>query len=786
MLLSADHVAAVPPPSVQLLERPPMMLQSGPIASKDLQDEWLSQSEDGFDAERLIAIARRQCKVVLACMAAAAVLGTAYAVTAVPIYVASTDLLIDQSNSKLVQELSAVGAVVGDDSSVLSQVELVKSDRIGLEVVDDLDLVDNSEFSASTGSAIGSVLGAVRAVLDFRTWFTSAALQSPSAEDKKSAALRRLRSGLSVERVGRTYVLKISYESPYPALAESISAAYARAYLNDELQSKYEATKQTGEWLAHRMADLREQSLKSDLEVQKFRAAHGLITTGGQLVSEQQLGEINSQLTATEADTAQAQAKYQRIKSIIDNGDIQAAVSDSLDSPVINRLREKYLSDAKLEAAIARKLGADHPRAVALRQEMKGYQSQIFGELKRIADSDLNAYEVAKARERSIRSNLHSSISTNADANETQVKLRELQRESDTYKNLYQTYMGRFQEAEQQQSFPITEARIISARSVPDRPSYPRKGRTIILFAFLGAAVGAGIGWYREFRDRFFRVGEQVREDLGLDCLGLMPLVTGADSAPDEGPPVAGRIAWRSALSRHVIYQPLSLFAETLRAAKVSADRVLGYGGSKIIGIASVLPGEGKSTVAANFAHLLAAQRARVLLIDGDLRNPELTRMLGRHGKRGLLQAISRDPVPESFEDFLLTDPQTGLAFLPAVIDGRLAHTAGLLTSPGMEKVLAWARSEFEYIVVDLPPIAPVVDVKAFAHMVDGFLLVIEWGRTVRRAVHAALAADPQVSERCLGAVLNKMDPEKLKLYQAYGSSEYYSGRYAAYYRDNS
>ena len=763
-----------------------MMLQSGSKSSKDLPDDWLAQSEDGFDAERLIAIARRQYRIVLACLVVAAALGVGYVTTAVPVYVASADLLIDQNKSKLVQELSAVGAVVGDDASVLSQVELLKSDRIGLEVVDNLDLVANAQFNASTSSPVTSVLGGLRAALDFRRWFTDPALQSQGADEKKMASLRKLQSNLGVERIGRTYVLRISYSSPYPALAEDISMAYARAYLNDELQSKYDATRRTGEWLANRMADLREQSLKSDLAVQKFRAAHGLITTGGQLVSEQQLGEINSQLTAAEADTAQAQAKYERIQSIIDNNDIQTAVSDSLDNPVINGLREKYLSDAKLEAAISRKLGVDHPRAVALRQEMNDYQSQIFGELKRIADSDHNAYEIAKAREESIRKNLHSSLSTNADANETQVKLRELQRESDTYRNLYQTYLGRFQEAEQQQSFPITEARIISARSIPDHPAYPRKGRTVILFAFFGAAVGAGFGWYREFRDRFFRVGEQVREDLGMDCLGMLPLVKDATGdARNDGAPVAGRIAWRNALSRHVAGHPLSLFAETLRAAKVAADRALGHGGSKIIGIASVLPGEGKSTVASNLGCLLAAQGSRVLLIDGDLRNPEVTRMLGRHSGNGLLQAISQDPEQENFTDFLLKDEATGLAFLPAVIDGRLSHTAGPLTSEGMERVLAWARSEFEYVIIDLPPIAPVVDVSAFAHLVDGFLLVIEWGRTVRRAVHAALTEDPQIAEKCLGAVLNKMDADKLKLYQAYGSGEYYSGRYSAYYQDN-
>jgi succinoglycan biosynthesis transport protein ExoP len=412
---------------------------------------------------------------------------------------------------------------------------------------------------------------------------------------------------------------------------------------------------------------------------------------------------------------------------------------------------------------------------------MAQYQKQIFDELKRIAEGGRNAYEVAQAREKAMRQNLGSSLSVNADANETQVKLRELEREADTYKSLYQTYLGRYQDAQQQQSFPITEARVISSAVPPGSASYPNKGRVLALFFLFGAGAGAGLGAFREYRDRFFRLGEQVREYLGLEFLGMLPQLP---PEPDlfGWPASQGFICCSDGLARHVVKHPLSTFAESLRSAKIAADLAGGSQTATVIGLVSALPGEGKSTVAANFAQLLAMQGSRTLLIDGDLRNPELSRMYGRHARCGLVEVVS-DGL--ALEPALLKDSETGLAFLPSVLKRRVANAGAILASTGMQGLLKSAGTAFDYIVIDLPPLAPVVDVRGFAGHVHAFLMVVEWGRTARKVVASTLQSEIQIAEKCAGVLLNKADVEKLKLYRSYGSSEYYMSRFSGYYHDD-
>lgn len=232
-------------------------------------------------------------------------------------------------------------------------------------------------------------------------------------------------------------------------------------------------------------------------------------------------------------------------------------------------------------------------------------------------------------------------------------------------------------------------------------------------------------------------------------------------------------------MSSFALEHPSSAFAETLRSARIAADVHIDRA-HKVIGIVSMLPGEGKSTIAMNFARTLAGS-ARALLIDADLRNPGATRTLGPHAQEGLLDVLLEGRAPASA---MLTDPDTGLRFLPAVVKRRIPHSSELLASAAMGRLLAQVTGEFDYIVLDLPPLGPVVDARAIAPRVDGFIMVVEWGVTSRKAVKDMLSAEPQVAGRCLGVILNKVDAARMKLYEGYGSSDYYASRYSHYYHD--
>ncbi len=714
-----------------------------------------------IDLYKLFAIVRRQWRIAALSVAVFLLLGIVYLLLAAPKYSATTDILIDQDNSRILYQGSALERTVEDEARILSQVEVLTSDKVGLAVVDKLKLDQDPNFMSAPAGPLQMVRAVIRGVTSL---FSTSSPDTASEEElRRRAALQNIQRNLIVERLNRSYVLNIRFSWSDPVLAARVAKGVAEAYLADQLNAKYEATRLAGGWAQQRMKDLQQEALKSDLAVQKFRADHGLIAASGKLVSEQQLSELNSQLIVARTETAAAEAKYQRLQSIIDSGQPDAIVAGTLDSAIVNDLRSKYLEASRLASEIAEKAGPEHIQVKRLRNSMEEYRKLIFDELGRIAKSYSSEYQVAKSREDALRNIVTDATGVSADANETLVQLRELEREAETYKDLYQKFLQRYQESLQQESFPVTEARIISEAAVPQETSGPKKSLVLALCTMLGLAFGTGLGALQEFRDRFFRTGEQVAEETSMPFLGMVPLI-------EDG---------RSVTS-YAVDHPLSLFAETLRSAKISADLSLGREKPKVIGITSVLPGEGKSTVAINFARLLASQKARTLLIDADLRNPSLTRTVASHAKAGLAEFVI-DKVP--LQDLLLFEERTRLAMLPAVLRRDVPLTSELLASAEMLGLLEEARGAFDYIILDLPPLAPVVDVRAITPQVDGFACVVEWGKTPRSVVQSKLEADPPLAKKCLGIMLNKVDLDRMKLYGSEGAT-YGDPRYSAYFRE--
>ena len=747
---------------------------------REFRDGLQSEVVSPIDLEQLWAIVRRQWRLVTAFVIVAIIVGGAYLITATPKYTSTSAILIDETNQKIVDELSAISGVLEDEGQVLSQVELLKSEKIALAVSHKLNLSGNALFMQGKSGVLGSALQAVKSVIDVRQWFRG---EPPAANEDmvQRGIVEQLAAGLGVTRVGRSYVLEISYTSPDPVLASQIAKAYAEAYLADQLDSKYEATRRASDWLQARIAELRQKSLETDRAVQKFRAEKGLIATDGQLITDQQLAQLNSQLITARAESANAEAKFNRIRAIIDQGDMDAAVTESIESDVISDLRAKFLDASRKEADIRGRFGANHAQAQRLRTAMTEYKRLMFEELSRIAQSYRSTRQVALNRQKTLEQEVAAAMGVSASANDAQVQLRELERESETYKNLYQTFLQRYQESIQQQSFPVTEARIITNPAAAENPSSPKKPVVLAVAALAGMLLGSAVAGLREFRDRFYRTGDQVSDTLGLEFLGSVPLANAAPlanaSAHDLPPQTVSKA---NSIANYVLDHPLSAFAETLRSAKMAVDVSNPGKQGKVVGVVSALPGEGKSSISINLGELLA-QGSRVLLIDADLRNPGATRQLARHAERGILEALQGNA---PLSELLLFDRETGLAFLPAVVRRRIPHSSELLTSGRMAELLTLAASKFDYVILDLPPIAPIIDSRAVAPLIDSYLLVVEWGKTARGMVKKTMQQNGAIAKRCAGVILNKVDTEKMKLYRQFGSSEFYHARYASYYRE--
>lgn len=750
---------------------------------------------DGFiDLDRLLAAARRQMRVVALFGVAGLALGVVYLLFTPPVYTASTNILLDDSLTKFAEDKPTPQPASQAESMVLSEVEILKSARLARAVVEAEHLQDNDAFLNPPVSPLAWAKSTVKGMLRV---FSSRPASTGSVEDAKiGRAVAILQQNLTAERVGRSFVIDVSYSANDPKLAGSIARAYADAYLSDHLDANFDATQRATVWLQGRLDDLRRSTQEAALEVEKYRAAHGLTAARGELVSDQQLSDLNSQLILAQADTANALARYNQFKAIVDSGPENAVKnatvpiekgSSGTNTSVLTELRTRYLGMAKREQDISARFGEDHPQAVALRREEADVTRQIFGELNRLTESYRNEYEVAKSREASLRANVGELSDQSSKSGQSSVELRGLEQKAQALATLYQSFLARYAEASQQRSFPIAQARVISQANDPTTASSPRKTLALGLSLVLGLFAGAGAGALREFRERFFRTAEDVQNALDVKFLGYLPIVgpsfraraaaNGADR-PQEAQPQRETTIPR--ILRVAINAPASSFAETLRNVKLASDVVLQRNPCKVIGFVSVLPHEGKTTVAANFAGLLAANGAKTLLIDGDLRNPGLSRSLPLTPEKGLVEAVVGGE--QRWQNTLLVDRKTRLAILPTVIRGRLPHTGELISGPGMRDLIESARQSFDYIVVDLPPFGPVVDAKAFAPMADGFVLVVEWGATPRALVRSALQAEPQIAAKTLGLVLNKTDVKQLPRYGLFGSAEQYLDRYSSYY----
>ena len=413
-------------------------------------------------------------------------------------------------------------------------------------------------------------------------------------------------------------------------------------------------------------------------------------------------------------------------------------VSDALNNPIITKLRSQYLELANREADWSKRYGRDHLAVVNLRNQLEEIRRSTVDELKRIAETYKSNYAIAKRNQEDLEKRLAESVTELQATNQAQVLLRGLESSAQSYRTAYDNFLQHYTESIQQQSFPTTEARLISPATSPLEKSRPKTLRVLALALLGGIGCGAGLALLRELLDRVFRTNRQIQSALDAECLALVPstqvpmIKAGAKAAPVSVRAatdlvVSRIIAPNPSLLRYVVDSPLSSFAESIRAIKVSIDLSGAAKSNKVIGITSALPNEGKSTIAASLAQLSADGGARVILVDCDLRKPSLSQGLAPKAAPGLIDVIAGTA---SLDNVIWSDPSTRLSFLPVGTRSRLIHTSEILASDAMKRLFVRLRESYDYVIVDLSPIFPVVDVRSATHLLDSYVFVIEWGKT--------------------------------------------------------
>ena len=718
--------------------------------------------------ETVMGFLRRQYAVIISVALLALLLAALYIFVRPPSFTAQANLLIDTRKLQVLKDAPILSDIGLDAVTIESQLQLIKSDSVALAVINKLRLTEDPEF---VGSGV-----------------LSGSATSNSVSGLTEGALRAFQKRLIATRVGLSSVIAIEFEANNPERAAQIANAVGEAYIADQINAGVQASKSAGAWLEDRISKLRDESLAAQHAVIDFRAKKNIVAAAGQRMDEQQVAELNSQLVGARARTSEARARLDQIEAVIranvsgsgsGSGNV-GTVADTLSNPIITQLRTKYLEIVSREADWSARYGRNHLAVVNLRRQIADIRASMLDELRRIAETYKSEYEIAKQRQAALERSLDGAVTKSRATDGALATLHELDSAAEQYRTLYDTFLRRYVESvQQQQSFPFAEARLISSASKAETKKKPNIIKVLLLAAVGGVGLGVGCGVMREMMDRVFRTSRQAEEALQVDCVSVLPLLKGTAQAKkllfnqeltnSVGPRTIVRGANSSVLWT-AVDSPFSSYADAIRSIKLSAD--WNARSSRVIGFTSSVQNEGKSTVAASFALHAAQTGARVIIIDCDLRSTSLSRMLAPSAAFGIMDVIGGG-VP--LEDAIWKEPSTNLSLLPAVLTSALLHSNETLGSEAMKELINRLRRVYDYIVVDLPPLIPLVDARATSQFVDFYMFIIEWGRTNVGVVEKSLAGARAVYEKLHGIVLNKVNSRRIARYDHYYSKFNYN-----------
>ncbi|KQN69693.1 Wzz/FepE/Etk N-terminal domain-containing protein [Devosia sp. Leaf64] len=707
-----------------------------------------------LDLDRIFSLVRRQAWILALCVAAMVALAVFYLALAPRSYMSAGQILIDKKLEQVTSGEQTATSSTDLEAQVLNQIEVLRSSRVAKAVAEAENLMTDQEFlnpPPSFSQRVKSLFG----------------LGSGGATETREATLDEvagmLRANVAVDRMGRSSIIRVGYEAATPELAQRIARAYGQALLQDQLNAELEATGAAADWLQQRLAEIGESQRQAILAIEQYRKETGLSVGQDRDLTNQRIETLSTQLAEAQAETARLRALSGQVEAVIAEGPEAASASVSLlagaqsDPAEISLLRNQVATLTSRIAEVEGTYGADHPQLSVLRAEKTALDNRIFALLQNLGQQYRTQLTIAQQQEIGLRGDIDAEGQSAGAIGQEQVRLNELQQRSDALRALYNSYLTRYEEAVQRQSFPIPSVRIVTEALMPDDPSSPRTVVILLAAIIAGCFAGAVLGMLNELRERGFRTGEQVRRQLGLRFLGYMPkLQLGADDTQDIRRKTI-RMLVRGALGSKMGRRWGAPYLEALKATRLVLQPVAERA-SPVLGVVSVLPGEGKSTFALSLAEMLSESGARVLLVDADVA-PDV-------------DAMSRRVVPlqpAEWRSVATTDVESGIVTISA---GAAEVGGGDLSSIAMQKMLSEARSQFDYIILDLPALGPVIDALTVLPFTDASVLVTEWGNTPRRLVRGVLEREPELADHMVGVVLNKVDLGTLPKFTDIGGME--------------
>jgi capsular exopolysaccharide synthesis family protein len=729
-------------------------------------------------------------------------LGTA-AYYAIAAYAATTTIEVnkdDPTDSGAGQMNGA--ALTADDvkNEVQTDVSILQTDDdLALDVIRTLHLVDDPSFKKSVVfSESGHPLA-----------------EAPLTSKK---ALAIFRSKLKIDSPADTRLITISYKNPDPTVASNVTNQMAKSFIDHTVLRRQRSIHSSTKLLQGELDELKTRMQESEQALADYERNTGLagieltgassgngntaVSVTPQNTVTSRLLTLNQELAAAESSRISSEAVYRLIRSQdpeavlglgpmnIANGNGGGASSVSPESvALVSTLRAQ---EADLERQLASsevKYGENNPRNIQLQQQANSVKEQLQAELGRIRSRAAADYHYAQANEESIRAEFKKQQDAANDMADKSVKLQLLAQEAFSNRALYEGLYSKLQNAALASSARATRIDIVSAAIPAVAPQWPKRSLYLAGLAAVALFLGATAAFLAESLDETVRTPDDMADLQGLAAAGYIPRIS--DGAPWKSVTKSaskGRIrislsgkstSVRNAefsnryqadsIRRGLIDTPHSPFSEAFRALRTEMNLVLGPSQSRTIMVTSALGGAGKTTVTYNLGVAYAQQGARVLLIDGDIRNPELHRLFGVSIAPGLSEACT-NPQPAENAGIVQHPSIPSLFIIPA--GERIDFPSELFGSQAFESLLEKAASLYDYILIDSPPILAVTDASIIASKVGAVIAVVRSRNTTRNALYALIQALRRSQAPLVTFVLNAVRyPAQDGFYQYYNYS---------------
>jgi capsular exopolysaccharide synthesis family protein len=690
--------------------------------------------------------------------------------TATPLYRATATILIDEPSASLVniQDVLNYGGYLQTDylgTYFNTQLKLLTSRSLAERVAKKLNLGARPEFRTARTSRANPVQ-AVKSILSLRWLFPSKkpAAAAPSAGSPAASYAFAVLDGLGVSPVPETRIVQVSYTSSHPVLAADIVNTLVEEFVSYSVETRYEATKQTSEFLGETVAQLREDLKRKEEDLQKYGEEKKLLFLNDKESSVvNKFSDVNSAFTEAQIDRFKKEALYRELKDLKIN-----ALPESVTNPVVSALKASY-SQAKSDyEEKAKFFRPDYPEMVKLKARLESTKNALEEEIRKAVGAAEADYRGALNKEKSLQGLLDSQRTDVVRMNNNAILYRSLQIEVDNMRNLLSTLVSKqneIQVSSQLGGLRTSNIKIVDRALVPGGPFTPNTRRNLMMAVLLGLFGGLGLIFLVEFLDNTVKGPEDVEKLTGLPSLGIIPRLT-VDGLKKKSSPYGGykySYGVKGETREETLPEvceielinylfPKFSIAEDYRTVRTSILFSHADSSPKTVCFTSTLPQEGKTATVSNMAISFAQLEGKVLLVDGDLRKPRLHRVFQTRNMVGLSGFLTGKL---AFDETILKTSIENIWIIPS--GPHPPNPAELLNSKRMRELLTTAKDRFDTILIDTPPVLAVIDPVIVSSLADCTVLVVQAGKTTRRALAKAVDEIRKAKAEIIGVVFNEV-----------------------------